>query len=389
MSETTVLHASMIVTGEEVLHDAWLIIQDERVVDVGMGATPDRAVTHLDGVLIPGFVDLHVHGGAGGEFSTSQGIAKAIAYLRSRGTTTFMASLVSNHVSLLQRQIDDLLPFVDAGVMAGVHLEGPFLSPLRRGAHNLEALSHPDHSSVIALIDALAGRPAMITIAPELPGALHAIEHLAAAGVLVALGHSDASAEIAKLAVDAGARSTTHLFNAMRPMHHRDSGLAEWALIDSRLAVELILDGRHLSETTTRLALQSAPCRWIAVSDSAHVAGLPDGHYRLGDAPIELVAGVARLRGSETLAGSTACLADAFSLLIKHFQYPILEAVQATATRPAALLQRSDVGRLGSGTRADVVQWSGGAVRNVMYGGQWIRRGTEEDSEVTKGAGTV
>lgn len=368
----TVLTADVIVTGEKTLHDAWLVVEDARIVAVGVGRAPTSDVTHLEGLLVPGFIDLHVHGGAGGAFSDPRGIETAIAHLWSRGTTSFMASLISDEVGLLVRQIENLLPFVDNGTIAGIHLEGPFLSPVRRGAHNPAMLREPETALVSALIEALGGRRAMVTIAPELPGALDAISNFTNAGVLVALGHSEADARTAARAVDAGARSTTHLFNAMHALHHRDPGLADWALVDPRLSVELIVDGMHLAETAVQLTLLSAPQRWIAVSDAAHVTGLCDGEYMLGMEPIELVDGVARLRGTSTLAGSTTCMADEFAQLVTRFGLSPLQAVQGTATRPAALMGRTDVGRLVPGAWADLVQWHTDSVQRVMRQGQWL-----------------
>jgi N-acetylglucosamine-6-phosphate deacetylase len=212
----------------------------------------------------------------------------------------------------------------------------------------------------------------MITIAPELPGALQAIGRFSEAGVVVAIGHSDADAATATAGIEAGARVVTHLFNAMRSMHHREPGLAEVALTDVRVTPELILDGLHVSSLTAEIALASTAGRWIAVTDSAYVAGLPDGQYSLGDGVVDLRHGYVRAKDSGALAGSTACMADCFSRLIVHHGLPPLEAVCATASRPASVLGIQGIGSICVGARADLVLWRQGAVSAVMRRGIWI-----------------
>lgn len=368
----TVIAASVVLLQNHALEQAWVVVEGERIVGLGTGEPPRLPDVHCEGWLLPGFVDAHVHGGGGGAFSEAEGIDVAIAYLTSRGTTSFSASLISDSIPSLERQIGQLIPYVDRGEIASVHLEGPFLSESRCGAHSLEKLCPPTEQAVDTLIAALRGRPAMITIAPELPRALQAIRRFSEAGVVVAIGHSDADAATAIAGIEAGARVVTHIFNAMRPMHHREPGLAEAALTDVRVTPELILDGLHVSRLTAEIALASAAGRWIAVTDSAYVAGLPDGQYSLGAGLIDLRQGSVRATDSGALAGSTACMADCFSQLIEHLAVLPLEAVQATASRPAAVLGVRGIGGIRVGARADLVLWQQGAVSAVMRRGIWI-----------------
>lgn len=368
----SVVTANMVVLSDRVLEQAWVVVEGEVIAEIGTGAAPRVQGIHCDGWLVPGFVDAHVHGGGGGTFSEVDGIGVAIEYLTSRGTTGFSASLISDSIPSLARQIRNLIPYVDTGEIAAIHLEGPFLSALRCGAHAPEMLCTPTRADVDALIATIAGRPAMITIAPELPDALQAIRRFSEAGVLVALGHSDTDASMASAGLDAGARVVTHLFNAMRPMHHREPGLAEVALTDVRAVPELILDGLHVSRLTAEIAMASAAGRWIAVTDSAYVAGLPDGRYSLGGGIIDLFSGSVRAVDSGALAGSTASMADCFSRLIKNHGLSPLEAVSATASRPADVLGIPEIGHIRVGARADLVLWEQGAVSAVMRRGVWI-----------------
>ncbi len=372
MSTRIITGSTAVMNGNEFVVRPWLAIDDGVITDLGNGDPPSSPDVELRGSLLPGFVDIHVHGGGGASFVDSEGTLRARDYLARHGTTTFYASLISDSIAVMEQQIADLVPLVDAGLVAGIHLEGPFLSHARPGAHDLSAICNPDASVLDRLLEAIAGRPAMITLAPELPGGTTAIERCRAAGVLVAMGHSDARAAEATAGLNAGARVVTHLFNAMRPVHHRDPGMVEVALTDERVTVELILDGEHLSDLTVTLAMRCAPDRWISVSDSAYVAGLPDGDYLLGGQAITLSGNSARVASTGALAGSTSTQAVALAHLTTRLGLPLEKAISGLSRRPAQLISRPDLGTLSIGARADIVLWHEAAVARVMRDGRWL-----------------
>jgi len=370
---STIIFADRVITGYHELHDAWVCVDNGYIVDAGIGNPPSGQIEQVDGWLIPGFVDIHVHGGGGGSFSRAE-VDAATGYHRAHGTTTMLASLVSESMDDLKAQIRNLLPHVEQGSIAGIHLEGPFLAERRCGAHDPHVLCAPRGELIEEILATGTGSIRMVTIAPELEGAQSAIAIFASHGVISALGHSDADAATAHFGVNAGATVVTHLFNGMHPLHHRETGLADVGLLDSRLICELILDGHHLSDEITEIALRLLGDRWIAVTDAVAAAGLADGRYAVGGLEVEAVEGVVRLVEGGALAGSTLTMDRAFDAILSKFHRSPLDAVQATATRPAALIGRHDIGVLRPGARADLVVWRDGAVARVMRNGEWIDR---------------
>lgn len=369
---SVIIFAERVITGHHDLHDAWLAVDNGFIVDAGIGNPPSGQIEQVEGWLIPGFVDIHVHGGGGSSFAHA-GVPAATAFHAAHGTTTMLASLVSQPLDVLRQQIRTLAPFVEDGSIAGIHLEGPFLAQARCGAHDPQVLCAPTPEAVEDLIATGAGIIRMVTLAPELQHAEAAIAVLASHGILVALGHSDADAATAHHGINAGATVATHLFNGMRPLHHREPGLVDVALLDSRITCELILDGHHLSDEITELALRLLGDRWIAVTDAVGAAGIADGTYSLGGLTVEARDGVVRLQPGGALAGSTLTMDRAFDAIIGRFHRSPLEAVRATSTRPAELLGRHDIGVLRAGARADVVVWHDGQVARVMRNGVWLR----------------
>jgi N-acetylglucosamine-6-phosphate deacetylase len=231
----------------------------------------------------------------------------------------------------------------------GVHLEGPFLA--LPGAHPRDCLREPDLELLRSFL--AAGRVTSVTLAPELPGALDLIDELVRRGAVVSLGHSGADADTAHAAVDRGAKTVTHLFNVMRPLSHRDPGLAGSALARDDVIVQLICDGVHLADETVLLSWRAAQGRLALVSDSIAAAGLRDGRFRLGGTEVEVEGGVSRSRDG-SLAGGTSTVPDAVRRLV-HLGVPLGETVDAATRVPARILRRTDVGVLESGARADVV----------------------------------
>lgn len=368
----TIFAADRVITGTRDLTDAAVVIEADRIVDVVPAAevTPDA---HLDGWLIPGFVDIHVHGGAGAAFTSTDDARRAIAMHRAHGTTSMAGSLVSTRVTDLLQQVPQLHPLLHSDELVGVHFEGPFLSPDRAGAQNPHVLTAPATDDVQQLIALMAGHTALITMAPERADAVAAVHALADAGWVVALGHSEADFATAEAAAAAGARLVTHLFNAMPAPHHRRPGLVEFALLDPRMTVELILDGHHLSAQAVDLATRLCNDRWIAVTDAIAAAGMGDGRYELGGLAVDVDDGVALLVGTQTLAGSTLTMDRAFGRLLTEHGVAPLEAVRGTSTRAADVLGRSDIGRLEPAAFADLVHWHPDlGLRGVMRRGEWL-----------------
>ena len=256
---------------------------------------------------MPGFVDAHSHGGGGAAFTSGDPAeaATVLATHRAHGTTTMMASLVTDTTERLEASVRALAPLVRAGELAGIHLEGPWLSADHCGAHDPALLRAPDPAEVTRLLDAGGGAVRMVTLAPELAGGLEAVRLLADRGVIAALGHSDATYDVARQAVDAGISDATHLFNAMRPIHHREPGPVLALVDDPRVFIELVADGVHLHPEVLRWAATSAAHRFLLVTDAMSAAGAGDGDYVLGPAVVQVRDGVARLASNGAIAGST------------------------------------------------------------------------------------
>src|SRR6185437_7834910 len=299
-SDPFIVAADRVVTPSGWLAPGWLRVAGGRIEATGVGEPP-APPAYQGRWALPGFIDMHVHGGGGASF-TNGGPAdarRAAAFHRAHGTTRIVASLVTAPVGKLEERVAMLAGLADVGVIDGIHLEGPFLSAARRGAQDRRYLTAPDVAAFGRLHAAGRGWLKMITIAPELAGALDVIRVATAAGVIAAAGHTDASAEVTAAAVAAGVSHATHLFNGMRPLAHRDPGPAG-ALLDSQVTCEVIADGTHLHDTVIRLAARAAgPGNLVLVTDAMAAAGMPDGVYRLGGLAVAVSGGVARLLPAE------------------------------------------------------------------------------------------
>ncbi|OZM71539.1 N-acetylglucosamine-6-phosphate deacetylase [Amycolatopsis antarctica] len=345
---------------DALLADGWVAVENGLISAVGTGNPPaGEQVDAAGGLIVPGFVDTHCHGGGRGTFSTTDpgGISTSIRTHRRHGTTTMLASLVSEPVDSLRDQLGALGEFVQDGELAGVHLEGPFISAARCGAHDPGALREPDTDTVAMLLEAGGDHVRMMTLAPELHGGIKAIRQLAESGVIAAIGHTDGVEEEIRAGVDAGATVATHLFNGMRPLHHREPGPIGSLLDDERVTVELICDLVHVHPTVLRLAARHAGLgRTVLVTDAMSATGSAPGTYRLGELEVEVADGVARLTSNGSLAGSTLTMDEAFRNLVGAAGLDITEAVRATATRPAELLGLGGrTGALRAGLDADLV----------------------------------
>ncbi|MGY1884274.1 N-acetylglucosamine-6-phosphate deacetylase [Blastococcus sp. SYSU DS0753] len=357
----------------------WVLFRGDTIAAAGTGEAPaaDRVVDLAGAWLTPGFVDLHVHGGGGYTAEDGpDGMRRALEVHRAHGTTRSLISLVAAPVERLEASLAAIADLArsDERVL-GAHLEGPFLAASRCGAHDPGHLRPPAPDVVERLLRAARGALRSVTIAPELPGALDAARRLTAAGVTVAVGHTEADMACTARAFDAGARVLTHAFNAMPGLGHRSPGPVGAALTDPRVTLEVVLDGHHVHPSVVGLLFAGAPARVALVSDAMAAAGTGDGRYRLGGADVEVRAGRAVLAGTDTLAGSTLTLDRALRTAVADVGLDPVVAVTALTRTPArALGLGSRIGRLAPGSVADAVvlddDWS---VRAVWAAGRPVR----------------
>ncbi|OXM70180.1 MULTISPECIES: N-acetylglucosamine-6-phosphate deacetylase [Amycolatopsis] len=363
---------------EGVVDDGWLAVSGGAIAGIGTGTPPPGDRVDVAGCyVVPGFVDAHCHGGGGGSFSSGDAkeIVTAIKAHRRHGTTTMLASLVSDPVRTLVDQMAVLRELVDDGELAGIHLEGPFIASARCGAHDPAVLREPDAATVDALLRAGRGAVRMVTLAPELNGGVRAVRQLAESGVIAAIGHTDGTEEQIRPAIDAGATVATHLFNGMRPLHHREPGPIGVLLDDERVTIELICDLVHVHPTVLRMAARYAGRgRTTLITDAMSATDAADGRYHLGRLEVDVRDGVATLADTGSLAGSTLTMDAAFRNLVKGAGLSIPDAVRATSGRPAELLGLADrLGSLRTGLAADLVVLDADLrPQRVLRQGTWI-----------------
>lgn len=358
----TLVRAARAVDTAGSVEDAWVLIEGDTIHAAGSGTdTPaaDEVVDLGDGVLTPGFIDLHGHGGATVAYE-DESFGAALAMHRAHGTTRSVLSLVANPVDVLATSLDRIRAVMATDqLVLGAHLEGPFLSPHNKGAHNESFLVDPTPSAVSALLEAGAGVVRQVTIAPELPGAVPAIERFVDAGVVAAVGHTVCSYEQARAAFDAGATLLTHVCNAMPGLHHRAPGPIAAATGDDRVTLELILDAVHVHPAVARVLMDAASGRVALITDAMGAAGAPDGDYALGSLAVTVTDGVAHVAGTDTIAGSTLTQDVALRNAVLLAGRSLPEAVAALTSVPAAALGLGDrLGRLAPGYAADLVALS-------------------------------
>lgn len=362
------------VTPAGVIDDATIQIEDGWIVSVLPGRSGGRLWA------VPGFVDTHCHGAVGvsfGDPDPARNLA-AIEHHRRHGTTTLFASTVTQPLEKLEAQLAVLRSLHEQGHLDGIHLEGPFLAPERKGAHDEALLRDPDSASVERLI--AAGSPAlkMITLAVERAHAEAATRRFVEAGVAVAFGHSDADDVQTAESIDWGATVATHLFSAMRSIHHRDPGPVPVLLADERVMVELICDGVHHRPVIAAMSIDAATPRRVAlVTDAISATGKGEGRYILGELEVEVADGTARLVTADgspgAIAGSTLTMDKAFEFVVQEVGVGIPEAALMAATTPATWHRLDDVGRLAPGRRADVcLVDDDGRLHAVMRRGEWV-----------------
>lgn len=351
------LHARRVLT-PDVLDDAWVLVEGDRIVQVGQGEAPGGAeVVELgERVLVPGFVDIHAHGGGGVAYTDgAEAVRTVLATHLAHGTTSQMASLVTDSIDALAGQCRALAPLVQADELLGIHLEGPWLAEQHCGAHPPELLRDPEAADIDRLLEASEGTVRMVTLAVERTGGAEAVAQLVEAGVIAAPGHSHATHAQARAAIEAGASVATHLFNAERPIHHREPGLVTALLEDERVVAEVIADGVHLHPSIVAGIARIKGDRMALVTDAMAAAGSDDGDYLLGQLQVEVRDGIARLAGGGAIAGSTLTLDAAVRFCVQQAGLDLADAVRAATLTPATTVGRDDLGRITPGALADLV----------------------------------
>ena len=335
----------------------------------------DSRVLEHDGLILPGLVDLHCHGGGGASLPDSEGAEEMLAAVlehRRHGTTSLVASLVTADAATLREKVAQLAGLHRDGEIAAIHLEGPFLSEARRGAQNPAHLTDGDPALVRELAEIAGGALATMTVAPEAAGADEVIDALAGSGAVPSLGHTDGGSAEMTRAVDRSIAAlrrrrgrsplptATHLFNGMRPIHHRDPGPALAALDAAsrgEMVVEVIADGVHLdARTVAHVFALAAEDHVVLVTDAMAAAGMADGRYRLGALDVTVAEGVATLTEGGAIAGGTAHLVEVLRHAVLEAGVELVAAVRAASTVPARVLGLEDeIGSLAAGRRADVL----------------------------------
>ncbi|ATL71002.1 N-acetylglucosamine-6-phosphate deacetylase [Nocardia terpenica] len=373
-----------IVTATRQLDDGVLTVRGERVRAVEsfaewVGRHPESEVPSFAGIVVPGLVDIHCHGGFGYRFDTTDaGQARGAAeFHRAQGSTSVVAGLVTAPPDEMVTQVAMLRGLVAEGAVAGIHAEGPFLSEMRCGAQDPRYLRDPDLELIDRLLAAADGQLRVMTMAPERPGFEAAARRLAAHGVVVALGHSDAPYDrfLAALAPAGTGTLVTHLANGMPPLHHRSPGPVAAGLVAAahgRVTVELIGDGVHLDAGFGALAFATAPGRVALITDAMQAAGLADGEYRLGPQAVRVTGGVARIANG-SIAGGTATLLRCLRWAVHDCGVPLTDAVRAATATPAAAIGLSQVGDLRPDFYADAIVLDATlGLRRVLHHGQWL-----------------
>jgi N-acetylglucosamine-6-phosphate deacetylase len=388
-----------LVTPVEVITDGVVLVDGDRIAFAGRAselpeqwrdAKPPAGWTGRH-TLLPGLVDAHCHGGAGGEFGPdAASAAVAVAHHHRSGTTSLLGSLVSNSHHALVGGVATCAALVAAGDLAGIHLEGPFLSVERRGAQNRAALCDVDAGLLEALAEAATdlgapGALVQMTFAPERPGAVGLPALLGSHDILTAVGHTDCDAETAWAALRAGLDAAprggrplvTHVFNGMPPLHHRDPGPVSAALAAAgrgEAVLEVIADGVHLAPATVRMLFDLVGAQGIClITDAMSASGMPDGTYTLGGQDVTVAARTARLVEGSSIAGGVATMLDVVRWCVQSAGIPLVDAVAAASSTPSQTLSLPGIGSLQSGRMADVVVVDDDLLLNaVLRHGEWL-----------------
>ena len=389
------LTAAALFTPLERIEEPLLLLDGGTIVEVSSRDRKEvprncRVVDFGDGILAPGFIDIHIHGGAGHDVmeAGADALPPVERLLAAHGVSSYFPTTVTAPLDATLSALARLADAVEAAEQnaqapgaqggsararpLGIHLEGPFISHKRRGVHPPENLLDPTSAAFDRFWQAARGHIRVMTIAPELPGALEVITQAAALGVCVSLGHSNADLETARAGFTAGARHATHTFNAMRPLDHRDPGILGEVLTDSRLSADMIADGIHIDPTIVDLFLRAkGPDAAVLITDATAATGMPDGHYRLGSLDVEVKNG--RCMVGDSLAGSILTMDKAVRNVMQFAQWDLQQAVQLATLNPARVVGLKQEGSFQAGAPADVVVLSPrGEIRNTIVRGAGI-----------------
>lgn len=326
--------------------------------------------------LSPGFIDIHNHGSLGFDIMdrSKEALNGIGSYHIKNGVTSYLGTVITSSYENMKAAIENIVDYEnkDTSKILAIHLEGPFFNREKKGAQNIDFIKDPDLGWIKNLLNISSGKLKMVSLAPELDRAREVIKYLKSKGVKVAIGHSSASYEEAKAAIDHGASIATHLFNGMRDFHHREPGLVGASLVDGRIYCELIYDRFHMHDAAVEIALKMKGYgKVILVSDAMRAAGLTDGEYELGGQAVWVKDGGARLE-SGTIAGSTLSLREAVYNMVKYLGVPINEAVRMASLNPAqALGFHKDIGSIEEGKRADLILFDKDInIKKVFSGGR-------------------
>jgi N-acetylglucosamine-6-phosphate deacetylase len=368
--------------GAHLLDDPMMVVEDGRIAAISTRTAaelpPGANIRNFpDGILAPAFFDVHIHGAAGHDVmeATPEGLSCVGRFLAARGTGAFLATTVSAPVDVTLKSLEGLAriiaqaPVESEAKPVGIHLEGPFLSHGKRGAHPANRLLAPDIGLFDRMYEAAEGNVRLMTLAPELPGAVELAAHATSRGVRISLGHSDANACETRRAIDAGATSATHTYNAMRVLDHKNPGILETVLTTDELYAELICDGIHNMPELVRLWWRAkGPERAILVTDAMSATGMPDGEYQLGDFPVRVANGRAMI--GDALAGSVLTLDKALRNFVEFTGASVQQGLRLMTANPAAMTGFGDRGSLTLGGLADFVAVdSRGSLLAAVVGG--------------------
>ena len=384
-----VIENAHIVTEEGEPFSGWLYMKDGIIAALG-GADkplPPEAASALKvdgegGWALPGFIDLHVHGGAGCDFmDADEASLREITRFHARhGTTGMLATTLTASKERLDAAMEAASRFMASPMpyaqLLGVHLEGPFVSFKWKGAQNPDHILPPRLDWLEDWTDRWPGLIKIQTLAPETEGALEYIGRLAECGIVPACGHTDAALADIRAAADRGLRHAVHMFNAMRPYHHREPGTVGAVLTDDRIMAEIIADGHHVHPAGVEMLIRAKGTRGvILITDAMAAAGMPDGEYDLGGLAVVMEAGVARLRDSGNLAGSTLTMIDAFRFVVRRVGVSVAEASRMASLNPARQIGADALtGSLAPGKRADVLLLDAGLdLKRVWIGGRELQ----------------
>jgi N-acetylglucosamine-6-phosphate deacetylase len=338
-----------------------IVIDDDQIATIADDVHPHEDAVHVDGVIVPGFIDVHVHGGDGADFmdASEEAVARVASFHARHGTTALAATTLSGSREAIRDAVSCIAHVArlrpnTAAEICGIHLEGPYINIHRAGAQNVGSIRPADIHEVAALLAQAPNLRWIITLAPELEGARALIEHFKDR-VLFSIGHTAADYAEAVLALQWGAAHFTHLFNAMTGVHHREPGTAGAALVSPDATAELIADGIHVHPAILRMAAAALPKRIALVTDAVRAAGMPDGTYKLYEHEFSVTHGAARL-GDGTLAGSVLTMQRAVQNMVELAGLPIEMVLPLATEVPARLLGISDrKGRIAAGYDADLV----------------------------------